>query len=405
MAKITAEQKDAFVKTLVRTYGLTVTRKQVMECAAMHGVKEPQWLLNSTVLKAARGIFDLRGYADAKLSPALHAVARALPVPPVEQPAMTASVIPMQQPASSFVQAKRLHTEYDSAVPPLDRDYVAFGYHADLTTIISSKMFYPVFVSGLSGNGKTTMVEQIAARLQREVYRVNISEETDEDALVGGHTLVDGNVVYREGPALIAMKRGAILLLDEVDRGSNKLICLQAILEGKPYMNKKTGEMIYPQPGFTVIATANTKGHGSDDGKFSAARILDEAFLERFAVSIEQQYPENKTERRIVLNNMKRVGAVDTKFADRLVNWAEIIRKTYAEGGIDDVISTRRLVNIVHAFAMFKNQMKAIEMCVNRFDAETRGAFIELYKKLETEPEVAPRPVEVATSDEFQEIV
>jgi MoxR-like ATPase len=283
-------------------------------------------------------------------------------------------------------------------VPQTMKDYVAFGYHSDVQTIIKSGQFYPVFISGLSGNGKTTMVEQICAKLNRECFRVNISVETDEDALVGGHTLVNGNVVYREGPVLTAMRRGAILLLDEIDRGSDKLICLQAILEGKPYLNKKTGETVLPSPGFNVLATANTKGFGSDDGKFSAARVLDEAFLERFAVAIEQDYPSNAVEKKIVLNQMTSKNCVNAEFANYLVNWAEIIRKTYADGGIDYVVSTRRLVNIVDAFAMFGDRMKAIKLCINRFDSETRNAFEELYCKIDdtqnkmTETSEVPTP-------------
>lgn len=386
MSKITAEQKSRFLAYVQEKYGKIVSRAQIMQAADESGIKEPQWLLNDKACKVSRGQYDVTrlGYS-VPAQPSMPAPAA------VSMPAMTAQVIAMPPP--QLLQQKKLHTEFDSAVPEKDKDYVPFGFHTDLTTIIKSGLFYPVFISGLSGNGKTTMVEQICARLGREVYRVNISTETDEDALVGGHTLVDGNVVYREGPALIAMRRGAILLLDEVDRGSNKLICLQAIMEGKPYFNKKTGEVVQPAPGFTIIATANTKGQGSDDGKFSAAQILDEAFLERFAVSYEQQYPSGAQEKKIVMNNMARLNCVNEEFADRLIAWAEIIRKTYAEGGIDDVISTRRLVNIVQAYAMFGNNIKAIELCINRFSEEVRSSFMELYTKLEDPDKATAAPV------------
>jgi MoxR-like ATPase len=234
------------------------------------------------------------------------------------------------------------------------------------------------------------MIEQACAKLKRECLRVNISVETDEDDLIGGNTLVDGNVVYREGPVLTAMKRGAILILDEIDRGSNKLMCIQAILEGKPYFNKKTGETVFPAKGFNVVATANTKGRGSDDGKFISAQILDDAFLERFAITVEQEYPSAKVEKKIVMNKMEKAGAVDEEFADNLVTWAEIIRKTFYDGGIDDLISTRRLEHIVNAFAMFKSRQKAVELCVNRFDGDTKSAFLDLYSKVDAKIDTGP---------------
>tara|TARA_B100000427_G_scaffold102711_1_gene84871 strand:- start:320 stop:1087 length:768 start_codon:yes stop_codon:yes gene_type:complete len=227
------------------------------------------------------------------------------------------------------------------------------------------------------------MVEQVCAKLKKEAIRVNISIETDEDDLIGGNTLVDGNVVYREGPVLTAMKRGAILILDEIDRGSNKLMCLQAILEGKPYFNKKSGEVITPATGFNVIATANTKGKGSDDGKFMGAQVLDEAFLERFAITVEQEYPSSVQEKKIVMNKMGVAECVDEDFADKLVMWADIIRKTFYEGGIDELVSTRRLEHIVKAYAMFSDRLKAIQLCVNRFDTDTKTAFIDLYTKVD----------------------
>jgi MoxR-like ATPase len=279
----------------------------------------------------------------------------------------------------------KLQTVIENLVPHVDPTYVPFGFYNDLRKVVKSNNFYPTFISGLSGNGKTTMIEQVCAKLKRECMRVNISIETDEDDLIGGNTLVDGNVVYREGPVLTAMKRGAILILDEIDRGSNKMMCLQAILEGKPYFNKKTGETVYPKAGFNVIATANTKGRGSDDGKFMSAQILDDAFLERFAITVEQEYPSLKIEKQIILNKMEKVNKVDDEFADKLVTWADIIRKTFYEGGVEELISTRRLEHIVNAFAMFGSRSKAIELCVNRFDADTKSAFLDLYKKVDSD--------------------
>jgi MoxR-like ATPase len=273
--------------------------------------------------------------------------------------------------------------EIENLIPAKDDTFVPFGFYKDLKKVLDSRMFYPVFISGLSGNGKTTMVEQICANLKREAIRVNISIETDEDDLIGGNTLVDGNVVYREGPVLTAMKRGAVLILDEVDRGSNKLMCLQAVLEGKPYFNKKTGETITPANGFTIIATANTKGRGSDDGKFISAQLLDEAFLERFAITVEQEYPTMSVEKKIILNKMERAGCVDEDFATHLVTWSDVIRKTFMEGAIDELVSTRRLEHIVNAFAVFKDKTKAITLCTNRFDEDTKQAFIDLYSKVD----------------------
>ena len=287
------------------------------------------------------------------------------------------------QPTTMLLAQPKLKVEVDNLVPNKDATYVPFGFHKDLNTIVSSKQFYPVFITGLSGNGKTTMVEQVCAALKRECIRVNISIETDEDDLIGGNTLVDGNVVYREGPVTIAMKRGAVLILDECDRGSNKLMCLQAILEGKPYFNKKTGETIYPAPGFNIVATANTKGQGMGDGKYMSAQILDDAFLERFAVTIEQEYPSSKVEKKIIMKKMQRVEKVDEDFADKLVQWSDIIRKTFREGAIDDLISTRRLEHIVNAYAMFGDRMKAINLCIARFDEETKTSFLDLYTKVD----------------------
>jgi len=295
------------------------------------------------------------------------------------------SVVQLPVATPKMVIQPKLQTVIENLVPQVDPTYVPFGFYRDLSKVVKSNNFYPTFISGLSGNGKTTMIEQVCAKLKRECMRVNISIETDEDDLIGGNTLVDGNVVYREGPVLTAMKRGAILILDEIDRGSNKMMCLQAILEGKPYFNKNTGETVYPKAGFNVIATANTKGRGSDDGKFMSAQILDDAFLERFAITVEQEYPSLKIEKQIILNKMEKVNKVDDEFADKLVTWADIIRKTFYEGGVEELISTRRLEHIVNAFAMFGSRSKAIELCVNRFDTDTKSAFLDLYKKVDSD--------------------
>ena len=274
-------------------------------------------------------------------------------------------------------------------VPEKVAEYVQFGHFKDLKTMISSGIFFPVFITGLSGNGKTMMVEQVCAQLKRECYRVNVTVETDEDDLIGSNTLVDGNIVFREGPVLKAMRKGAVLLIDEIDLASNKIMCLQSILEGKPYLNKKTGEFIYPEQGFTIIATANTKGKGSDDGRFIGTNVLNEAFLERFKVTLEQEYPSNAIEKKILVKQFEKLELKNTEeFATNLVTWADVIRKSFYEGAIDELISTRRLVAITEAFKMFENKLKSIEMCVSRFDSETKSTFIDLYTKVDADAQV-----------------
>ena len=268
-------------------------------------------------------------------------------------------------------------------IPEKMSNYVPFGHFKDVKNIIKSKIFFPVFVTGLSGNGKTLMIEQVCASLKRELFRVNITIETDEDDLMGGHTLQNGNITFREGPVVKAMRKGAVLLLDEVDLGSNKLMCLQSVLEGKGYLIKKTGEWVQPKPGFTILATANTKGQGSEDGKFIGTQIMNEAMLERFAITMQQQYPAVTIEKKILKKEMELTGSVDEEFCDKLVDWADVIRKTYYEGAIDDVITTRRLVHIVNAFKMFGDKLKSIEMCISRFDEDTRNAVLDLYTKVD----------------------
>jgi len=268
-------------------------------------------------------------------------------------------------------------------VPEIDDTFVKFGPFNDLKKIIQSKLFYPTFITGLSGNGKTFGVEQACASLKRELIRVNITIETDEDDLIGGFRLVNGATVWHDGPVIQALNRGAILLLDEIDLASNKILCLQSILEGNGVFLKKIGKFVRPQRGFNVIATANTKGKGSDDGRFIGTNVLNEAFLERFPVTFEQSYPSVKTEEKI-LNLL----CDDKEFCKRLVDWGDIIRKTFYDGGIEEIISTRRLVHIIRAYAIFKNKAKAIEVCVNRFDDETKQAFMELYDKVDADFEM-----------------
>ena len=286
--------------------------------------------------------------------------------------------------------------ETTTLVPPVDPNYVPFGNFSDLENIIKSGIFYPSYISGPTGNGKSTMIEQICAKHKKNLIRVNLNMMSDEEQLIGAKTLEDGNVKVVEGPVLLAMRAGHTLLLDEIDAGSaNTLLCLQPILEGKPYYFKLKNEVITPARGFNIIATANTKGKGSDDGRYIGTNILNEAFLERFAVTFEQDYPNDKVELKIIKNLMETYKCVDDEFATLLVKWADGIRRTFEDGGIDETITTRRLTHIIRAFSIFKKREKAIELCCNRFDRATKDAFLDLYSKLaDPEPEVAPLDLE-----------
>jgi|TARA_B100001094_G_scaffold21674_1_gene18306 MoxR-like ATPase len=277
-----------------------------------------------------------------------------------------------------------------------DPTFIPWGAFTDIVKIVKSDMFYPTYISGLSGNGKTFMVEQACAKVGKEFIRVQINPETDEDDLLGGFRLIDGETVFAKGPVLKAMENGAILLLDEIDRATNKIMCLQGILEGKPVLVKKTGEIVEPKQGFNVIATANTKGQGSEDGRFTAASIIDEAFLERFTISVDQQFPSLATEKKIVLKHMEKFNCVDIDFADKLVTWADIIRKTFYDDGVDEVVSTRRLCHIVQTFSIFEKRDKAIDLCISRFDEDTKEAFLDLYTKVDADQIVSE-------TDEFVE--
>ncbi len=276
----------------------------------------------------------------------------------------------------------------ENLVPDKDPNYVPFGNFSDVKKIIQSGMFYPTFITGLSGNGKTFSVEQACAALGRELIRVNITIETDEDDLIGGFRLVNGATVWHNGPVVEALERGAVLLLDEVDLASNKVLCLQSILEGKGVFLKKVGRFVKPKSGFNIIATANTKGKGSDDGRFIGTNVLNEAFLERFALTFEQEYPTVSIETKILKKVSGNLGVLDEQFCDNLANWADIIRRTFKDGGIDEVISTRRLVHIIRAFAIWNDRLKAIKVCVNRFDEETKQSFLELYDKVDADVEL-----------------
>ena len=330
--------------------------------------KEAHQFLNTKVERVKRGVYAM-SLGNVKNVVPMPRQAAPKPAVAVEAPAPTAKV---QSTMNSEVY-----------IPQKEAEFVKWGYFKDVKQIIDSRMFFPMFVSGLSGNGKTMMIEQACANAKREYVRVQITPETDEDDLIGGFRLLNGETVFAKGPVIKAMEAGAILLIDEIDRGSNKLMALQGVLEGKPVLIKKTGEVVTPAPGFNVIATANTKGQGDEAGRFIAATIIDEAFLERFTVTLEQPYPNTATERKIILNHMTKFGSTDAEFAENLVKWGQAIRETFNDGGVDDIISTRRLCHIVQTFSVFNDKKKAIELCVNRFDADTRAAFVDLYEKID----------------------
>jgi len=357
------ENQKSVIKVLKNTYKKdTVTRTEINDLVKKGKISNPSWL-KSDKFKVDRGVYTLNVDSSADES--------------VED--TTDTKISDESKAAYVVSSLT-----DNVVPTKDKDFVNFGNFADVKNIITSKKFYPVFITGLSGNGKTLAVTQACAVAKRELIRVNITIETDEDDLLGGYRLKDGQTIWQNGPVIEAMERGAVLLLDEIDLASNKIMCLQPILEGSGIYVKKINKFVKPKLGFNVVATANTKGQGSDDGKFIGTNVLNEAFLERFPVTFEQEYPGNKTEIKIVATKLKSAGKSDDKFATNLVTWADVIRKTFKDGGVDEIISTRRLVHIAEAYAIFKNKMKAIEVCTNRFDESTKTSFVDLYTKVDS---------------------
>ena len=329
---------------------------------------EPQWLTKDKTLKVDRGLFKLPNIDD-----------------DVSEDTKETKVSKTETVKDNKVNeaAYIVSSLTGDIVPKKDSVFVSFGNYPDVKSIVKSRMFYPVFITGLSGNGKTMGVTQACAENRREMIRVNITIETDEDDLLGGYRLKDGQTVWQNGPVIEAMERGAILLLDEIDLASNKIMCLQPILEGSGIFVKKINKFVKPAEGFNVIATANTKGQGSEDGKFIGTNVLNEAFLERFPITFEQKYPSVKIEEKILIKTLEKSGKKDAAFCKKLVTWADVIRKTFFDGGVDEIISTRRLVHIVQAFTIFKDKLKAIEVCTNRFDEDTKNSFVELYTKVD----------------------
>ena len=361
MIDLNTSQKEQ-VSVLYKHYKSdTLTRAEINALVSKKKLKNPSWL-KTDKYKVDRGTYKLP--LEGKVT---------------ENEQLMEAPVEVTKTEAAYVVSSLT----GNIVPKKDPIFVSFGNYPDVKQIIKSNQFYPVFITGLSGNGKTMGVTQACAELKKELIRVNITIETDEDDLLGGYRLKDGQTVWQNGPVIEAMERGAVLLLDEVDLASNKIMCLQPILEGSGVFVKKINKFVKPKDGFNVIATANTKGQGSEDGKFIGTNVLNEAFLERFPITFEQSYPTMKIEKKILTNTLKAAGKTDDKFIDKLTTWADVIRKTYFDGGVDEIISTRRLVHITQAFGIFDNKMKAIQMCTNRFDDDTKNSFVELYTKVD----------------------
>ncbi len=378
-------KQTAFLDQMI-SHGVVVNRddkydrQTLVDVATANGMKHPPaWITQDAARKTdERGVYlvpEYRLVVEETPDPDFGTVNGSSPEPVQQEAAV---------PATSMALAAAMTAgERTSLIPDVMGDFVAWGHSRHITQIISSGFFAPVFVTGLSGNGKTTMIEQACAKAKRECYRVNITQETDEDDLLGGFRLIDGNTVFSYGPVVEAMRNGAVLLLDEIDLASSKIMCLQPVLEGKGVFVKKIGEWITPAPGFTVLATANTKGKGDVDGRFIGTNVLNEAFLDRFDWTMEQDYAPRATETRIIKKKMEKYGQVDEDFADYLTRWAEITRKAYTEGAIDEIITTRRLENICKAFAIFKDRKTSVALALARFDADTQQAFWSLYEKVD----------------------
>ena len=363
-----SQKQKEFVDYATKKFNTNeLTVSQLKEANKHFGCKyAPQWLIKNSDYKIGKSLFKLPTENDV--------------VDSNKDSGESEKVLPTEtKNEAAFVVSSLV----GDIIPKKDSVFVSFGNYPDLKSIVKSNMFYPVFITGLSGNGKTMGVTQACAEAKKELIRVNITIETDEDDLLGGYRLKDGQTVWQNGPVIEAMERGAILLLDEIDLASNKIMCLQPILEGNGVYVKKINKFVKPANGFNVVATANTKGQGSDDGKFIGTNILNEAFLERFPVTFEQKYPAVKTEQKILNNTLAAVGKKDEKYVEKLSTWADVIRKTYFDGGVDEIISTRRLVHIVQAYSIFGNKMKAIELCTNRFDDDTKASFVDLYTKVD----------------------
>jgi MoxR-like ATPase len=366
-----AEIREKFINAIVALGKPTITTDEIKTICGDIDIAHPYWFTNADENRVKRGVYKVPNSSSFSQPQTISLQAQVIP--------MTKSV------EKSEHKIQNVQTDLDTTdlIPKSYKNYVPFGNFDDVYSIVTSMRFFPVFVSGHSGNGKTMSIEQACAKAKRKFVCISMTPETDESDLLGNYVLIDGNMEWRDGPVTTAARQGAVLCIDEIDYGAQNLSSLQRVLEGKPFMLKKKGELITPAPGFTVFATANTKGKGSDDGRYMFTNVLNEAFLERFRTTMEQEFPPVKTERKIIEKELTSVGRADNEFAEKLVTWADVIRKTFADGGCDEVISTRRLVHIVETFGIFGDKMKAISLCLNRFDDDTKASFLDLYTKVD----------------------
>jgi hypothetical protein len=388
------ENREKFLNALFAIGQDTVTKTQIKQICSKIGITGVAWFTKNETNRVGRGLYRVPNTCTM--------------VPKTDTIDMQAQILPMIKPVDkSAHKIKNVLTDLDETnlVPVPYKNYVPFGNFEDILSIVKSLRFFPVFISGHSGNGKTMSVEQACAKAKRKFICISMTPETDESDLLGNYVLIDGNMEWRDGPVTTAARQGAVLCIDEIDYGAQNLSSLQRVLEGKPFMLKKKGELIAPAPGFTVFATANTKGKGSDDGRYMFTNVLNEAFLERFRNTMEQEWPPVKTEQKIIKKELVTAGHEDDEFAEKLVTWADVIRKTFADGGCDEVISTRRLVHITETYGIFGDKMKSLGMCLNRFDDDTKASFLDLYTKVDagaSADQILAAQVEIPTVTEEQ---
>ena len=389
MRTVDASAREKFISLALATGKKTFSRQEVKDICKENALGFPQWFLKDPEYRQARGVYKL-------------------PTANVSTVDLSAQVLPMKKTETAPVAQNRIANvstdlETGNLIPEVYKNYVPFGNYEDLLAIVNSKQFFPIFITGQSGNGKTMSVEQACAKAKRKFVCISMTPETDEGDLLGNFVLINGQMEWRDGPVTTAARQGAVLCIDEIDYGAQNLSCLQRVLEGKPFMLKKKGEVVYPAEGFTIVATANTKGKGSEDGRYMFTNVLNEAFLERFLNTYEQEYPPVAVERKIIKKELTSAGRTDDEFAEKLVTWADVIRKTFSEGGVDEIISTRRLVHICKTYGVHGDRMKAVSLCLNRFDTDTKMSFLDLYTKLDA-PAKEEDPVKVNVPSYSEEV-
>jgi hypothetical protein len=391
MRGIQTDKREKFISIASATGKSIFTLQDIKDLCVENDIKLPQWYLKDMDFRAGRGLYKVPSNDANVVNMA------------------TAQVLQMKKSEPVVSSGNRITNivtdlETENLVPKTYSNYVPFGNFDDLLSVVQSKLFFPIFITGQSGNGKTMSVEQACAKAKRKFVCISMTPDTDESDLLGNYVLINGQMEWRDGPVTVAARQGAVLCIDEIDYGAQNLSCLQRVLEGRPFLLKKKNEMVAPAEGFTIVATANTKGKGSEDGRYMFTNVLNEAFLERFLNTYEQEYPPVNVEKKIIKKELASLNRSDDEFAEKLVTWADVIRKTFDEGGVDEIISTRRLVHICKTYSVHGDRMKAIALCLNRFDTDTKLSFIDLYTKLDAGANTANQQVNVeavsANSDE-----